>query len=98
MRATVSFQDSLTGVSWTGSPHRASTNSRSVLDTVLLRRKKDRGSGRRGWCAWPGGRATWYDPGMEGHDLDEDGAHDEDACYRCLMSKEVKNDCRCGKC
>jgi Fe-S-cluster containining protein len=35
---------------------------------------------------------------MEGHTLDEDGEHDEDACYQCALSREVKNDCRCGKC
>jgi hypothetical protein len=35
---------------------------------------------------------------MEGHDLDEDGAHDEDACYSCPHKREVKSECDCGKC
>jgi Fe-S-cluster containining protein len=35
---------------------------------------------------------------LEGHDVDEDGDHDEDACYQCLLKQEVKNDCRCGVC
>src|SRR4051794_10193410 len=32
------------------------------------------------------------------HTLDEDGDHDEEACYLCLLGKEVKSECRCGKC
>jgi len=32
------------------------------------------------------------------HTLDEDGEHDEDSCYSCLLNKEVKSDCRCGDC
>jgi len=36
---------------------------------------------------------------MEGHTLDEDGEHDEDSCYACLLGKEaVKSDCRCAEC
>ncbi|HEV3260878.1 MAG TPA: hypothetical protein VG013_28760 [Gemmataceae bacterium] len=35
---------------------------------------------------------------MEGHQLDEDGEHDEQGCYQCLLSQEVKNACRCGEC
>ena len=29
---------------------------------------------------------------------DEVGEHDPDACYACLDGKEVKSECRCGKC
>src|SRR4051794_32178708 len=32
------------------------------------------------------------------HFIDEDGNHDEDSCYPCLMKLEVKGDCRCGIC
>lgn len=35
---------------------------------------------------------------MPDHQLDEDGFHDEDECYTCLLSKEVRSECRCGKC
>jgi Fe-S-cluster containining protein len=35
---------------------------------------------------------------MSKHQLDEDGEHDEDECYQCLLGKEVQNDCRCGRC
>jgi Fe-S-cluster containining protein len=35
---------------------------------------------------------------LDGHTLDEDGFHDEAECYRCLLNKEVKNECRCGDC
>ena len=35
---------------------------------------------------------------LEGHTLDEDGDHDEETCYRCLLGQEVKNECKCGKC
>ena len=33
-----------------------------------------------------------------GHELDEDGFHDEDECRKCLLSREVKNKCRCAEC
>lgn len=43
-----------------------------------------------------------YTPGMpeslEGHDLDEDGEHDEEACYTCLMEQDIKSECLCGTC
>jgi len=32
------------------------------------------------------------------HTLDEDGEHDEDSCYSCLLGKAVQSDCRCGEC
>lgn len=32
------------------------------------------------------------------HDTDEDGEHDEGACYPCLARNEVKTQCRCGDC
>src|SRR5271163_4166163 len=35
---------------------------------------------------------------IEDHTLDEDGEHDENECYQCLLSQEVKNECRCGEC
>jgi Fe-S-cluster containining protein len=37
-------------------------------------------------------------PGVEGHTLDEDGEHYEEECYQCLLSQEVKGDCRCAEC
>src|SRR5687768_440559 len=33
-----------------------------------------------------------------GHQFDEDGYHDPDSCYDCLLSQGVKSDCRCGQC
>jgi Fe-S-cluster containining protein len=34
-----------------------------------------------------------------GHTLDEDGEHDEDACYKCLADRPaIVNVCRCGEC
>lgn len=35
---------------------------------------------------------------MDDHTLDEDGFHDEEQCYQCLLGKEVKCACRCGEC
>lgn len=35
---------------------------------------------------------------LEGHTVEDDGVHDEEACYTCLLRKEVKNECRCGLC
>lgn len=36
---------------------------------------------------------------LDGHTLDDDGEHDESACYQCLVNKEpVTSDCRCGVC
>src|SRR4051794_11079098 len=35
---------------------------------------------------------------MEGHTLDEDGEHDEEACHSCLLKREVKCACDCGGC
>jgi Fe-S-cluster containining protein len=35
---------------------------------------------------------------LDGHTLDEDGEHDEEGCYQCLLGQEIKNDCRCGEC
>lgn len=32
------------------------------------------------------------------HTLDEEGEHDEDACYPCLLKREVKSNCAYGKC
>jgi len=32
------------------------------------------------------------------HTLDEDGEHDEDSCYSCLLGKGVKSDCKCAEC
>lgn len=32
------------------------------------------------------------------HTLDEDGEHDEDACWVCLHRNTVKTECRCGEC
>jgi Fe-S-cluster containining protein len=35
----------------------------------------------------------------EGHDSDDDGEHDPDACYACLLARPpVESNCRCGKC
>lgn len=35
----------------------------------------------------------------DGHDLDEDGFHDEDECERCLEANHsILSDCRCGRC
>jgi Fe-S-cluster containining protein len=34
----------------------------------------------------------------DGHYPDEFGTHYEDTCYTCLLGKEVKGECRCGKC
>lgn len=34
----------------------------------------------------------------EGHTLDEEGDHDPDRCYTCLLSRELKCECRCGEC
>ena len=33
-----------------------------------------------------------------GHDLDEDGEHDEDECWLCLHKQSVENSCRCAEC
>src|SRR5439155_24042585 len=33
-----------------------------------------------------------------GHQLDEEGWHDEERCRPCLETKAVVNDCRCGLC
>src|SRR5262245_35068958 len=33
-----------------------------------------------------------------GHDFDDEGYHEEDACRVCLESKTVSNSCRCGRC
>lgn len=36
---------------------------------------------------------------LDGHTLDEDGEHDEEACYQCLVNREpATSDCRCGQC
>src|SRR4051812_25586402 len=36
---------------------------------------------------------------LDGHTLDDDGEHNEDACYNCLVAREpVKSECRCGRC
>ena len=36
---------------------------------------------------------------LEGHALDEDGEHDPDRCYPCLIKEPaVQSECRCGKC
>jgi Fe-S-cluster containining protein len=32
------------------------------------------------------------------HQLDEDGEHDPDECYQCLLGKEVASECRCAAC
>jgi Fe-S-cluster containining protein len=32
------------------------------------------------------------------HQRDEDGEHDPDACYACLLKKEVSGACRCAEC
>jgi Fe-S-cluster containining protein len=32
------------------------------------------------------------------HDLDEDGEHDPDACYACLLDRAVVNECKCAEC
>jgi hypothetical protein len=37
-------------------------------------------------------------PVPAGHDADENGDHDVDECYRCLLGQEAKGDCRCGVC
>ena len=34
----------------------------------------------------------------KGHELDEDGEHDEEECYQCFVRKEVRSACRCGEC
>lgn len=34
----------------------------------------------------------------EGHTVDEDGEHDPDVCYTCLLGKEVTSSCRCAAC
>jgi len=34
----------------------------------------------------------------EGHTLDENGVHDPDECYTCLLDKEIKSPCRCAAC
>ena len=34
----------------------------------------------------------------KGHQLDEDGEHNEEECYQCLLAKEVGSACRCGEC
>lgn len=33
-----------------------------------------------------------------GHSLDEDGEHDTEQCYECLLKEAVKSTCDCGKC
>jgi Fe-S-cluster containining protein len=33
-----------------------------------------------------------------GHEFDEDGIHDEDACEVCLLAKAPSCSCRCGQC
>jgi Fe-S-cluster containining protein len=32
------------------------------------------------------------------HNLDEDGYHDPNECYSCLLEKPVANECRCSEC
>ena len=35
----------------------------------------------------------------EGHQADEDGEHDPEECYQCLLAKDpAQSSCRCGKC
>jgi hypothetical protein len=38
-----------------------------------------------------------YGERME-HQLNEDGEHDEEGCYECLLRREVKSSCRCAEC
>lgn len=39
------------------------------------------------------------DPSLTGHDTDEDGDHDPEACYQCLLQQGgTKSDCRCAAC
>jgi Fe-S-cluster containining protein len=33
-----------------------------------------------------------------GHDADDFGWHDPQACYACLVKTEVQSDCRCAEC
>lgn len=33
-----------------------------------------------------------------GHEFDGEGWHEEEECYVCLLGKEVKSSCDCGKC
>src|SRR5947209_4680247 len=32
------------------------------------------------------------------HQLNDDGEHDEEDCYQCLLGREVKGNCRCAEC
>lgn len=34
----------------------------------------------------------------DGHDLDEDGDHDDESCRMCLEGQTVTGQCRCGQC
>lgn len=34
----------------------------------------------------------------QGHTLDEDGDHDPDGCYECLLGQTVISTCRCAAC
>ena len=43
--------------------------------------------------------ATLCSVGLEDHQLDEDGLHDEQECELCIEQHEtVRNLCRCGRC
>lgn len=35
---------------------------------------------------------------FSGHPVDEDGWHDKEACFECLLKQEVKGACRCAEC
>ncbi len=37
-------------------------------------------------------------PKWQRHQKDEDGEHDPEECYACLLEKEVTGDCRCADC
>jgi Fe-S-cluster containining protein len=41
-----------------------------------------------------------FDPDVPpGHQVDEDGFHEPDECYQCLLAKDpTQSSCRCGKC